>query len=409
MTTTTANKADIGIDPTNSRPPLFSALRDRALPIIGWTGLVVACYWLAEIGETFSVPAPELLIPLIVGAVLALSGIVSKPMPKQATKASHALVGVVMGCYLDPTSLSAVASSAVPLTVITVLTVAIAVGAAALLARTGKTSLTNAILGVMPGGSAAIIAVADDLGADSRQVAFTQYLRVGLVALTAPVLAQLLGGGGQQDATEDALSVPEFDHLVVSAHGVGHIVILAGVCLLGVQLGRRLRLPSPGLLGPMILATFVTFTFTSSGFAPDGPLRDVMFAIVGLEVGLRFTRASVKHVGRLLPYVTACTLVVCAACAALALALSAMAGTPFVEAYLATTPGGINAVLATAASTDTNVPLVSTVQSLRLFVVVLAAPPIIRWLSRKQAEQTPPIPAQRGERTRSDRLERSPV
>jgi hypothetical protein len=403
MTTTTADQADAGPSDTTKpdpRPEHFAELRGRALPIAAWTGLLIFCYWLSELAESVSIPAPELLVPLIVGAVLALAGIVRKPFPKPASKASHALVGVVMGSYLDPSSLTAVASSALPLTVITVLTVAIAVGAAALLARTGKTSLTNAILGVMPGGSAAIIACADDLGADSRQVAFTQYLRVGLVALSAPLLATLVGAGADNDGT-GGIDIPTLDHLVVNPNGIGRIVILVGVCVLGVNLGRRLRLPSPGLLGPMILATFVTFTFTSSGFAPDGPLRDVMFAVVGLEVGLRFTRASVKHVGTLVPAITACTLAVCAACAGLAWLLAAMMGIPFVEAYLATTPGGINAVLATAASTNTNVPLVSTVQSLRLFVVVLAAPPIIRWLARQQAKNDPPIPGPREEQRKN--------
>jgi uncharacterized membrane protein AbrB (regulator of aidB expression) len=65
-------------------------------------------------------------------------------------------------------------------------------------------------------------------------------------------------------------------------------------------------------------------------------------------------------------------------------------GIPFTEAYLATTPGGINAVLATAESTGTNVPLVSTVQSLRLFVVVLAVPLVVRALeaSRRRRQET---------------------
>jgi membrane AbrB-like protein len=90
----------------------------------------------------------------------------------------------------------------------------------------------------------------------------------------------------------------------------------------------------------------------------------------------------VTQFGRLLPHLLAATLLVCAACAGLAGGLSAVMDIAFLEAYLATTPGGINAVLATAESTSTNVPLVSTVQAVRLFIVVLAMPPIIRWLAK---------------------------
>ncbi|MEV6057610.1 AbrB family transcriptional regulator [Streptomyces sp. NPDC052107] len=40
------------------------------------------------------------------------------------------------------------------------------------------------------------------------------------------------------------------------------------------------------------------------------------------------------------------------------------------DAYLATTPGGINAVLAAAVATHSDVSLMSSVQSLRLFVLI---------------------------------------
>ncbi|MFE0877193.1 AbrB family transcriptional regulator [Streptomyces smyrnaeus] len=60
-----------------------------------------------------------------------------------------------------------------------------------------------------------------------------------------------------------------------------------------------------------------------------------------------------------------------AACAALAWLLSSLVHIPLADAYLATTPGGINAVLATAVATHANVPLISGVQSLRLVAMVL--------------------------------------
>lgn len=369
--------------PRNALALAVARHRADALAVLGWTTLVVACYWLAELGETVAVPAPELLVPLVVGAALALTGAVDRSFPKPAARASHALVGVVMGSYLDPGSLASVAAAALPLSTVTVATIAISVGAAVLLARSGGTTLTDAVLGMVPGGSAAVIACAEDLGADSRQVAFTQYLRVGLVALTAPLVASLIGGGAPP-SSPDQLGAPALHHVVAAPSGIAQVLVLVAVCVLGAQAGTRLRLPSPVLLGPMLLTALLTLTDTFGGFAPAGPLRDVMFVVIGLEVGLRFTRAAVRHVRKLLPAILATVLVVCAVCAGLAWLLGAVEDIPFVESYLATTPGGINAVLATAAATDTDVPLVSTVQSMRLFVVVLVAPPILRWLTRRQ-------------------------
>jgi uncharacterized membrane protein AbrB (regulator of aidB expression) len=65
----------------------------------------------------------------------------------------------------------------------------------------------------------------------------------------------------------------------------------------------------------------------------------------------------------------------------LAWLLTATVGMPFTQAYLATTPGGINAVLAIADTTGTNASLVAAVQSLRLFAVCLLVPVLARKLN----------------------------
>lgn len=363
--------------------PLVRPRRAALLRIAGWASLLVICYELAELGEAAGVPAPDLLAGLLVGMVLALSGRVTAPFPRPAARASQALVGVVMGSYLSPEALTGVAGTAGPLIVITAATVAFAVGVAALLARVSTIPRTDLVLGMVPGGSAAIVSCADDLGADSRFVAFTQYARVGIVALTAPAVAFLVTGTTTGDQPVVASVVPQVDQLVQRPiHQIGAAVTLTTVCVAGAALGRRLGLPAPLLLGPMIVAAVFSLTHASDGYCPDGPFKDIVFVSVGLEVGLRFSRRLVAHVLRLLPQLLAAILVLCAVCAGLAGVLGALTGVPFLDAYLATTPGGINAVLAASESTRSDVALISTVQAVRLFVVVLAVPPIIRWVTK---------------------------
>jgi membrane AbrB-like protein len=128
----------------------------------------------------------------------------------------------------------------------------------------------------------------------------------------------------------------------------------------------------------MLLTALVTFSGVAHGFAPSGALKDLVFMAVGLEVGLRFTRRSLAHVRRLFVPMLLATVAVSLACAGLSYWLALAMHIPLVDAYLATTPGGINAVLATAVAADANLPLVSSVQSLRLFAVVLVTPPLLR-------------------------------
>ena len=72
------------------------------------------------------------------------------------------------------------------------------------------------------------------------------------------------------------------------------------------------------------------------------------------------------------------------ACAALGEALAAATGVGRLEAYLATTPGGLYAVLATATGTGADATFVLAVQVLRLFVMLLSAPLVARRLGRRE-------------------------
>jgi uncharacterized protein len=60
--------------------------------------------------------------------------------------------------------------------------------------------------------------------------------------------------------------------------------------------------------------------------------------------------------------------------------LSHVAGVPLLEGYLATTPGGLYAVLATATGSGADATFVLAVQVLRLFVMLFSAPLLARLL-----------------------------
>ncbi|MER6105518.1 AbrB family transcriptional regulator [Streptomyces sp. NPDC001832] len=361
-------------------------LRAAASPAVHWLLLATFCYFLGNAARWAGVPAAHLLTSLVVGVLASLSGAMRSRFPARANRSAQAVAGVLMGSYLDPAAVRSVIGSIGPLTCATLATVVLCLGVALVLSRLTRMSRGDAVLGMVPGGSAAIIACADDLDADSRVVAFMQYLRVGVVAASAPVVALSLHATAQAGNPAHAQPfvsalLPDSLTLVNSSHTLAGLLVLAVLCVLGSSVGRRLRLPAPMLLGPMLLTAVGVFTGVAHGFQPVGPLQDAVFVVIGLEVGSRFTRPTVRHVGRMLPHVLAATLAICLMCAALAAALAAGVGISFDDAYLATTPGGINAVLATAASVHADVAFISTAQSLRLFLVVMLSPLLIRWVT----------------------------
>ncbi|WP_405151168.1 AbrB family transcriptional regulator [Sphaerisporangium sp. NBC_01403] len=349
-----------------------------------WLGLILAAFAAGEIAEPV-LPAPHLLTPLLAGLALAVLGLIAHQVPGGLNRACQAALGVLMGSYLNPAGLHQAAAAMLPLSVVTAATILLSLGAAAVMARMGHVDWPSATLGMVAGGSAAVVSIAGDLNADGRLVAFLQYLRVAMVAATAPLLVSWLLAS--HSAASPLLDTDgELGPVVTGAHQSVGLILLASVALAGTLIGRAVRLPSPALLGPMLLTAALTLSGTVEGFAPTGFLRTVLFTVIGLDIGLRFTRPALARVGRLLPLAVACTITVSAACAILAWLLATMEHIPLADAYLATTPGGINAVLATAVATHADVSLISGVQSFRLFTMVLLAPLLIR-LSRGEGQR----------------------
>ncbi|MFE4640401.1 AbrB family transcriptional regulator [Streptomyces sp. NPDC056730] len=365
--------------------PTPAGIPPRSLPALRWALTIAGGYAAGAVGSALGVPSPYLLASLLVGAVLALSGRVRDRLPGPANRTSQALVGALMGSHLTSSALMAAAPSALPLTAVTAATIGLSVAIAWFLARKGRISRPTAVLGMMPGGSAGIVTCADELKADVRLVAFNQYLRVGLVATTAPLLAHWMAGGSSSGPAggggAGSWPGPGLFQLVAGPDQLTGLLTLAAVAVAGILAGRRLRLPTPALIGPMLVALVATMSGAIPAFAPAGILQDVVFVLVGMDVGVRFTRDTLRRVRGLLPSILAAMTAVCLGCAGMAWIFAKATGTPLMDAYLATTPGGINAVLAAAVSSHGDVALVSTVQSLRLLVVMLLTPMIIRRLT----------------------------
>jgi membrane AbrB-like protein len=130
----------------------------------------------------------------------------------------------------------------------------------------------------------------------------------------------------------------------------------------------------------MIASAALTLTLPAGTFAVPPALREVAFAVIGLQVGLRFTTATLREVGRLLVPVVVSIVALLIACFGLAAVLAATTSATLLDAYLATTPGGLYAVLALAFATGANTTFIVAVQGLRVLVMVLLAPAAVRRL-----------------------------
>jgi membrane AbrB-like protein len=317
-------------------------------------------------------PSPTLFSALVVGLVVALTRPQAAPrLPRGAFIAAQAVCGVTLGAYLQSDALKALGDAWLPVTLVSAATLGLSMGAGRLLARYTPLDVATATLGMIAGGASGIVTMADDLGGDDRLVAFMQYLRVLVVVLLTPVLIAVFGDGGGGTATGPS----------PSAYGDPQDWLLTAlIAPTAALLARRAHVPAGALLGPMIVAGAVTLSGTDFHVPPV--LRELAFALIGVQVGLRFTVSTLRLLGRLFVPVLIALAGLLIGCAGLAVLLHLTADVSFEDAYLATTPGGLYAVVAVAFGAGANTTFILAVQALRLLVAVLLAPLAVRRIAR---------------------------
>jgi membrane AbrB-like protein len=344
----------------------------RPLPLAVACAATAAGGWAA--GEA-GVPSGYLFVAIVVGLVLALAVPGWLKLTPGYFTAGQAVAGVVLGTYLHTDTLASLGTRWVPVILVSAATLALTIGVGLLLARIAPLDRATASLGMVAGGASGIVAMADELGADDRLVAFMQYLRVLVIVLLTPLLVSVAfpsassgGGGGQHEA-------------VLGTAG-GWVMTIA-IALIGIAAGMRLKLAAGALLGPLLLAAVLELSGVLGDLAVPPLARESAFAIIGLQIGLRFERETLRSITRLLVPVVASILVLGAGCFGLAYLLTLTAGVSLLNAYLATTPGGLYAVLPIAFGSGADATFVLAVQGLRVLVMVLAAPMVVRLILRQ--------------------------
>lgn len=336
-----------------------------AVTLLGWR-------LFARIG----LAAPDLFAALLVAIVFALAGIGPARPARPVVMLAQGMLAVMIGLSVQRETLTALGSHWLAVVTIALATLVLSVVAGLILGLHRDVDTVTGILGMIAGGATGLVAVAGDLGADERTVVVAQYLRVALVVLTMPLIVTYVF----------AIDASRGDHQVIS-HAAGTpwwvgLLFMAGAILIGTGLATLTRLPIPATLGPLILTAAIELAGWAHFVQIPVQVMPIAFVIIGWQAGLSFTRSSVAALGRIFAWALTLMAAVIAACAGLGALLSLWTGVAALQGYLATTPGGLAAVLAVAGASDSDVTFVAASQVIRLVLMLISAPLIVAVMTR---------------------------
>lgn len=349
-----------------------------------WIALALLTAVAAYLLTLLDVDAAALFSGLVVAGGLAIAGYAPRrptgsgddapAIPRPAMLAAQGVLGVYIGTMAEPDTLSGLGSSWFPVLVIGLGTLALSVAGGAFLGLHRLVDPLTGSLALVAGGASGLVALTRELGGDERMVAVIQYIRVALVTITIPLVASLVFDARSTAVTAAAPTITD------QLWGL----LLLAVCIgVGIPLGRLIHLPAAGLLGPMALSTVAELTGIAGHAAVSTILLNIGYAIIGWQAGLGFTMDRLRAIGRVLPAALGLILAIGVGCALLGVVLSAWTGESMFDCYLATTPGGIYAVLAAATAAGGNVAFVVAAQILRVLLMLFVAPFAARAAARR--------------------------
>jgi membrane AbrB-like protein len=342
-----------------------------------WAGLAAVSLLLAAAFDHLRVPAGLLLGPMVAAIALAVLG-AEVQVPRQAFIAAQGVIGCLIARGV-PDSMGSTLSQHWLVFLVGVLAVtAIATALGWLLSLWKVLPGDTAVWGSAPGAASAMMIMAEAHGSDARLVAFMQYLRVVCVTLSASLVAHWwIGSGGTASP-----HVPMAQVLLLTPvdwRGLGPTLLIA---FGGAALGSRLRLPAGGLLLPMFAGIVLQDVLHVRIELPP-LLLAIAYAVVGWTIGTRFNRQVLALTFRSLPKVLASTFALILLCGGLGAALVHWAHVDPLTAYLATSPGGADAIAIIAASSPVDISFVLTMQVLRMLFVMATGPAIARAVAKR--------------------------
>lgn len=337
-----------------------------ALQLAGTLGLALA----AALGcVALGTPLPWMIGPLLATAAASMAGL---PMvaPGPLRDSGQWAIGTSLGLYFTPAVIAVLAGLLPALALGVVWSLLMGYGFYRLLWwRHGDEPGVNrgtAFFAASIGGASEMALLAERHDGRVDRVAAAHSLRIVLVVVAIPFVLQALGVRGADPALPAMTEVRP-----------GGLALLVVLTLAGAALMRRLGLPTPWVVGPLVVGILVT-AFELQLSALPRVITNFGQLFIGVALGVRFTPGFARAAPRWLVTVAVGTLAMMAASAGFGGLLALWLGLHPATLILATAPGGIAEMSITAKVLQLGVPVVTAFQLVRYLAVLLLTAPLFR-------------------------------
>lgn len=359
---------------TTALASLLAALRPPPGPILARMALALA---LGTVGGAaavqLGVPLPWMLGSMIACAVAAFAHApLSSPIGLRPFVIP--ILGVMLGSGFHPALLGHLSSWAMTFLLLPPFLAVTFAASYAVFRGLGRYDPVTAFFSAAPGGLNEMILMGGERGGDETRISLAHAVRVFAVISAIALIFAIVFDVRSSNAGAAWIRFADL--------GWFGLFVLGGCAALGPALANRLGLPAASLVGPMALSAGVHL----SGLVPLPPptlLVIVAQVVIGTTLGCRFVGASLAQTGRDLVLGVAATAAMLASTAVFSVLVALVSDTTADQAMLAFSPGGLAEMSLLALAMDQDVAYVATLHVVRIVLVLLAVPILVRFAGKR--------------------------
>ena len=233
-----------------------------------------------------------------------------------------------------------------------------------------------------PGGLGVMTLIGEREGGDIRAIALMHATRILVVVFAIPFWLRYV----------EQLDIPQVASLGDREQAEGlNLALIAAIALLGWLLGSWTRLPAGPLIGPMLTCAAAYMTGLVHGAPPAAAIL-IAQVVMGAGVGARFVGVSAGVAWRTILISAGSSAALFAAALGFSALLAPLLGVSRTALLLAIAPGGLAEMALIAISLHIDLAFVSTMQIVRIVLIVALAPVVFRllgWGGPKAASAPP--------------------
>lgn len=324
--------------------------------------------------DYIGMPLPWMLGPMI-GVTVAAMLRVDVKSPDRLRPVVIPIIGVMLGSAVTPDILGQLSGWIVTFALLPVFLVCAAAVSYTVYRRIGRYDPVTAFYAAMPGGLNEMLLMGEEAGGDGRHIALAHAARIMLVILCVALYFGFFLGVRAGPGTGGGWTA--LNHLTLWDYAA------LGLCaVVGVPLGKLLRLPAAPVFGPMILSGIAHI----AGWVTVAPPTLLVIGaqiVIGTVIGGRFVGAKAKEISKdlLLACVATFGMIIVAVIFAELIVL--VVGMPLSQAFLAFSPGGLTEMSLITLAMGQDVAFVSVTHIVRITVVIGIAPVLFGFLRKR--------------------------